>query len=229
VAHFLTSILQAAFGLHRYPEIPMAAQLRGRKVVFLATDGVEQVEFTAPWNALKQAGADVTLLSDKTGEIQAMNHDEKGDRLPVDGLVSGASARDFDALVLPGGVASPDKLRTNADAVKLVRDFMEADKPVAAICHGPWLLVEADSVRGRTITSWPSLETDVKNAGGAWVDKQVQLDQKLLTSRKPDDLPAFCAKLVDLLTDAIEERRLDKMVEQSFPASDPLPGPIALG
>ena len=207
----------------------MSAQLKGRKVVFLATDGVEQVEFTAPWNALKQAGADVTLLSDKTGEIQAMNHDEKGDRLPVDGLVSGASARDFDALVLPGGVASPDRLRTNADAVKFVRDFMEADKPVAAICHGPWMLVEADSVRGRTITSWPSLETDVENAGGAWVDKEVQLDQKLLTSRKPDDLPAFCATLVDMLTDAIEERRLDKMVEQSFPASDPLPGPIALG
>jgi protease I len=106
---------------------------------------------------------------------------------------------------------------------------MELDKPVAAICHGPWLLVEADALRGRTITSWPSLETDVRNAGGAWVDKQVQVDQKLLTSRKPDDLPAFCARLVELLADAIDERRLDKMVEQSFPASDPLPGPIALG
>lgn len=207
----------------------MSSQLKGRKVAFLATDGVEQVELTAPWNALKQAGADLTLLSDKSGEIQGMNHDEKGDRFPVDGEVSKASARDFDALVLPGGVANPDKLRTNKDAVKFVRDFMEADKPVAAICHAPWLLVEADAVRGRTITSWPSLETDVKNAGGAWVDKQVQLDQKLLTSRKPDDLPAFCAKLVELLTTAIEERRLDKMIEQSFPASDPLPGPIALG
>jgi len=207
----------------------MSSQLKGRKVAFLATDGVEQVELTAPWNALKQAGADLTLLSDKSGEIQGMNHDEKGDRFPVDGEVSNASARDFDALVLPGGVANPDKLRTNKDAVKFVRDFMEADKPVAAICHAPWLLVEADAVRGRTITSWPSLETDVKNAGGAWVDKQVQLDQKLLTSRKPDDLPAFCAKLVELLTTAIEERRLDKMIEQTFPASDPLPGPIALG
>ncbi|HVS61526.1 MAG TPA: type 1 glutamine amidotransferase domain-containing protein [Gemmatimonadaceae bacterium] len=207
----------------------MSSQLKGRKVAFLATDGVEQVELTAPWNALKQAGADLTLLSDKSGEIQGMNHDEKGDRFLVDGEVSKASARDFDALVLPGGVANPDKLRTNKDAVKLVRDFMEADKPVAAICHAPWLLVEADAVRGRTITSWPSLETDVKNAGGAWVDKQVQLDQKLLTSRKPDDLPAFCAKLVELLTTAIDERRLDKMIEQSFPASDPLPGPIALG
>jgi len=207
----------------------MAEQLKGRKVAFLATDGVEQVEFTAPWNALKQAGANVTLLSDKTGEIQGMNHDEKGERFTVDSEVATASARDFDALVIPGGVANPDKLRTNKDAVNFVREFMEADKPVAAICHGPWLLVEADAVRGRTITSWPSLETDVRNAGGAWVDKQVQLDQKLLTSRKPDDLPAFCAKLVELLTTAIDERRLDKMVEQSFPASDPLPGPIALG
>ena len=207
----------------------MASQLTGRKVAFLATDGVEQVEFTAPWNALRQAGAEVQLLSDKTGEIQAVNHQEKGDKFQVDGPIAGASARDFDALVLPGGVAHPDKLRTNKDAVQFVREFMEADKPVAAICHGPWLLVEADAVRGRTITSWPSLQTDVKNAGGAWVDKQVQLDQKLLTSRKPDDLPAFCAQLVTLLATAIDERRLDKMVEQSFPASDPLPGPIALG
>jgi len=207
----------------------MAGQLNGRKVAFLATDGVEQVELTAPWNALKQAGADVVLVSDKDGEIQSVNHDNKGEKYPVDLDVSGASARDFDALVLPGGVANPDKLRTNKTAVGFVRGFMELDKPVAAICHGPWLLVEADAVRGRTITSWPSLETDVKNAGGAWVDKQVQLDQKLLTSRKPDDLPAFCAQLVELLTTAIDERRLDKMVEQSFPASDPLPGPIALG
>jgi len=207
----------------------MSSQLKGRTVAFLATDGVEEVELTAPWNALKQAGADVKLISDKPGEIQAMNHDEKGDKFPVDAEASNVSAHDFDALVLPGGVANPDRLRTNADAVNFVREFMEADKPVAAICHAPWLLVEADAVRGRTITSWPSLQTDVKNAGGAWVDKQVQLDQKLLTSRKPDDLPAFCAQLVELLADAIDERRLDKMVEQSFPASDPLPGPIALG
>jgi protease I len=206
----------------------MATQLSGRKVAFLATDGVEQVEFTAPWNALKQAGAEVKLLSDKEGEIQGMNHDEKGETFKVDGPVAGASARDFDALVLPGGVANPDKLRTNKDAVSFVRQFMESDKPVAAICHAPWLLVEADAVRGRTITSWPSLQTDIKNAGGAWVDKQVQVDQKLLTSRKPDDLPAFCAQLVTLLSSAIDERRLDKMVEQSFPASDPLPGPVAI-
>jgi deglycase len=207
----------------------MPAQLTGRKVAFLATDGVEQVELTAPWNALKAAGADLVLLSDKTGEIQGMNHDEKAQRFPVDREVSTAHAQEFDALVLPGGVANPDKLRTNKDAVRFVREFMEADKPVAAVCHGPWLLVEADAVRGRTLTSWPSLETDIENAGGAWVDKQVQLDQKLLTSRKPDDLPAFCAQLVGLLSSAIDERRLDKMVEQSFPASDPLPGPIAIG
>ncbi|MFL5502260.1 MAG: type 1 glutamine amidotransferase domain-containing protein [Gemmatimonadaceae bacterium] len=206
----------------------MASQLKGRKVAFLATDGVEQVELAAPWNALKQAGAEVILVSDHSGEIQSMNHDEKGEKFQVDREVASVSSRDFDALVLPGGVANPDKLRTNKNAVDFVRQFMELDKPVAAICHGPWLLVEADAVRGRTITSWPSLETDVKNAGGAWVDKQVQLDQKLLTSRKPDDLPAFCAKLVELLTTAIDERRLDKMVEQSFPASDPLPGPISL-
>jgi intracellular protease, PfpI family len=206
----------------------MSSQLNGRKVAFLATDGVEQVEFTAPWNALKEAGAEVKLLSDKTGVIQGMNHDEKGDTFPVDYEVSTVSVRDFDALVLPGGVTNPDKLRTNAAAVNFVREFMEADKPVAAICHGPWLLVEADALRGRTITSWPSLKTDIKNAGGAWVDKQVQLDQKLLTSRKPDDLPAFCAQLVSMLQSAIEERRLDKMVEQSFPASDPLPGPISI-
>lgn len=207
----------------------MPDQLKGRKVAFLATDGVEEVELTAPWNALKQAGAEVKLLSDKPGRVQAMKHDEKGASFPVDATVAGASAKDFDALVLPGGVANPDKLRTNRDAVRFVREFMEADKPVAAICHAPWLLVEADAVRGRTITSWPSLETDVRNAGGAWVDKQVQLDEKLLTSRKPEDLPAFCAQLVSLLATAIDERRLDKMVEQSFPASDPLPGPISIG
>ena len=206
----------------------MPDQLKGRKVAFLATDGVEEVELTAPWNALSQAGAEVRLVSDKSGQIQAMNHHDKGKTFPVDVEVAGASARDFDALVLPGGVANPDTLRQNKDAVRLVREFMEADKPVAAICHAPWLLVEADAVRGRTLTSWPSLETDIKNAGGAWVDKQVQLDQKLLTSRKPDDLPALCALLVTLLASAIDERRLDKMVEQSFPASDPLPGPIAI-
>lgn len=207
----------------------MPDQLKGRTVAFLATDGVEEVEFTAPWNALTQAGAEVKLLSDKTGQIQSTNRDQPGRTFPVDFQVAGASARDFDALVLPGGQANQDKLRGNGDAVGFVREFMEADKPVAAIRHGPQLLVEADAVRGRTLTSCPSLRTEITNAGGAWVDKQVQVDQKLLTSRKPDDLPAFCAELVSLLSTAIDERRLDKMVEQSFPASDPLPGPISIG
>jgi len=207
----------------------MPDQLKGRTVAFLATDGVEEVELTAPWNALTQAGAEVKLLSDKTGQIRSTNHDQPGSSFAVDFQVAGASARDFDALVLPGGEANPNKLRMNGDAVGFVRDFMEADKPVAAICHGPLLLVEADAVRGRTLTSWPTLADDITNAGGAWVDKQVQLDQKLLTSRKPEDLPAFCAQLVTLLSTAIDERRLDKMVEQSFPASDPLPGPISIG
>lgn len=206
----------------------MAESLKGRKVAFLATDGVEQIELTEPWNALRAAEADLCLVADKEGEIQAVNHGEKGDRFAVNKLVDRVSASDFDALVLPGGVRSPDKLRTNPAAVEFVRGFMEADKPVAAICHGPWLLVEAGAVKGRTLTSWPSLKTDIVNAGGEWVDKQVEVDQKLVTSRKPDDLPAFCQKLVSLLATAIDERRLDRMGEQSFPASDPLPGPISI-
>lgn len=206
----------------------MAESLKGRKVAFLATDGVEQIELTEPWNALRAAEADLCLVADKEGEIQGVNHGEKGDKFPVNKLVDQVTASDFDALVLPGGVRSPDKLRTNPKAVEFVRGFMEADKPVAAICHGPWLLVEAGAVKGRTLTSWPSLKTDIVNAGGEWVDKQVEVDQKLVTSRKPDDLPAFCQKLVSLLTIAIDERRLDRMGEQSFPASDPLPGPISI-
>lgn len=206
----------------------MPESLKGRKVAFLATDGVEQIELTEPWNALRAAEADLFLVADRDGEIQGVNHGEKGDKFPVNKLVDQVTESDFDALVLPGGVRSPDKLRTNPKAVAFVRGFMEADKPVAAICHGAWLLVEAGAVKGRTLTSWPSLKTDIINAGGEWVDKQVEVDQKLLTSRKPDDLPAFCQKLVSLLASAIDERRLDRMGEQSFPASDPLPGPITI-
>jgi protease I len=203
----------------------MPSGVVGRRIAFLATDGVEQVELTAPWKTLEEAGAELHLVSIKEGEIQGVNHDEKGDRFPVDRVITQARAGEYDGLVLPGGVANPDRLRTNRDAVAFVRAFMDADKPVAAICHGPWLLVEADVVRGRTLTSWPSLRTDIRNAGGEWVDRQVQTDQKLVTSRKPEDLPAFCAKLRTLFSAAIDERRLDFMVEQSFPASDPLPGP----
>jgi protease I len=207
----------------------MAANLTGRRIAFLAADGVEQVELTAPWQALKEANADLLLVSTKPGQIQGYIHDVKADTFTVDMLASEVSGRDFDALVIPGGIRNTEALRANQDAVNLVRQFMELDKPVAAICHAPRLLVEADAVGGRTLTSHPDDKDEVRNAGGSWVDKAVQIDQKLLTARKPEDLPAFCANLVTLLSDAIDERRLDKMVEQSFPASDPLPGPFSLG
>jgi protease I len=206
----------------------MVGNLTGRKVAVLATDGVEQVELTAPWKALKEGRADVSLVSIKNGTIQGFIHEEKADTFKVDSLASAVSARDFDALVIPGGVRNTEALRANGDAVKLVRSFMEADKPVAAICHAPRLLVEADAVQGRTLTSDEEIAQEVRDAGGTWVDRGVQVDQKLLTGRRPEDLPAFCANLVALLSSAIEERRLDKMVEQSFPASDPLPGPISI-
>jgi protease I len=206
----------------------MPGELEGRKVAFLATDGVEEVELTEPWRVLREAGADLQLVSDKTGELQAVTKGEKSGRHEIHKLVDDVSAHDFDALVIPGGVKNPDKLRMNEKAVALVRDFMAADKPVASICHGPWLLVEADAIEGRTLTSYPSLKTDIENAGGSWVDKQVEVDQKLITARVPDDLPAFCSKIVSVLASHIDERRLDRMVEQSFPASDPLPGPISI-
>ena len=206
----------------------MAGDLTGRKIAMLATDGVEQVELTAPWQALKEARADVSLVSIKPGTIQGFIHEEKADTVEVDRLASDVTARDFDALVLPGGVRNTEALRATAAAVELVRGFMEEDKPVAAICHAPRLLVEAGAVEGRTLTSHPELADEIREAGGSWVDKQASVDQKLLTSRKPEDLPAFCGNLIAMLESAIDERRLDKMVEQSFPASDPLPGPIAL-
>jgi protease I len=206
----------------------MAGDLTGRKVAILATDGVEQVELTAPWQALKEARADVSLISLKPGSVQGFIHDEKADTFVVSHVVNEVSARDFDALVLPGGLKNTEALRANDAAVQLVRGFMEADKPVAAICHAPKLLVEAGAVEGRTLTSHPELAGQIRDAGGSWVDKAAEVDQKLLTSRKQEDLPAFCANLIGMLASAIDERRLDKMVEQSFPASDPLPGPISL-
>jgi protease I len=205
----------------------MAGELDGRKVAFLATDGVEEIELTEPWRVLGEAGADLVLVSDHEGEIQAVTAGEKSGKHKVDRLVDDVSVHDFDAIVLPGGVKNPDRLRMNDKAVSFVREFVAADKPVASICHGPWLLVEADAVAGRTLTSYPSLKTDIQNAGGEWVDKQVEVDQKLITSRVPDDLPAFCSKIVSVLASHIDERRLDRMVEQSFPASDPPPGPIS--
>ncbi|MCD2191260.1 type 1 glutamine amidotransferase domain-containing protein [Actinomycetospora soli] len=176
----------------------MAEELRGRRVAILATDGVEQVEYTQPRQAVEDAGAQVTLLSIHSGEIQAMNGDiDKGDTFPVDRLVSEVSPDDFDALILPGGTVNPDGLRVNADAVRFVGDFVRSGKPVGSICHGPWTLVEADVVRGRTLTSFPSIRTDIRNAGGNVVDQDVVTDNGLVTSRNPDDLPAFGAKIVE--------------------------------
>ena len=169
----------------------MEQGLKGRRVAILATDGVEQVELEEPRKALDKAGAVTHLIAPEEGSIQAMNHDEKGARLPVDRVLADAHASEYDALVLPGGVANPDKLRQDLRAVQFVREFMLADKPVAAICHAAWMLVEANAVAGRTLTSWPSLQTDVRNAGGDWVDESVRVDDKLITSRKPDDIPAF--------------------------------------
>ncbi len=199
----------------------MAQRLDGRKIAFLATNGVEQSELAEPMRAVRDAGGEVHIVSISTGEIQAVRHDEKGDRFPVDREVSLVHATDYDGLVLPGGVANPDRLRTDADAVRFVREFFASGKPVAAICHGPWLLVEADVLEGRTITSWPSLQTDVRNAGGEWVDKTVQVDQQLVTSRKPDDLPQFNAKLIDVFASSISNRLVDEAGQESFPASDP--------
>lgn len=170
----------------------------GRKVAVLATDGVEQVELTEPVKALKQAKADVVVIAPRPGQIQGMNHHEKGDRLTVDHDLASVSPEQFDALVLPGGVANPDELRTIPKAVAFVRHFVEAGKPIAAICHGPWTLIDADGVKGHMMTSWPSLKTDLRNAGAKWEDKSVIVDDRLVTSRKPDDLPDFCREMLRL-------------------------------
>jgi protease I len=175
----------------------MANELQGRKVAFLATDMFEEVELTEPWKALEKAGAELELISLEEGEIHGFNHYDKAGSFKVDKTVHEVSADDYDALVLPGGVGNPDTLRTDETAVGFVREFVESGKPVGAICHGPWTLVEADVVRGRTLTSWPSLKTDIRNAGGTWVDEEVHVDDGLVTSRKPDDLPAFCSKVIE--------------------------------
>jgi protease I len=189
----------------------VAGELQGKKIAFLATDGVEQVEYTEPRKAVEQAGATAHLVSLKPGQIQGFNHLDKGDTFPVDKAVSEASAGDYDGLVLPGGVANPDVLRTDKDAVQFVRSFFEAGKPVASICHGAWTLVEADVVKGRTLTSWPSIRTDIENAGGAWVDEEVHTDRGLVTSRKPDDLPAFNAKIVEEFAEGVHEEQAEAL------------------
>jgi protease I len=175
----------------------MTQRLQDKKVAFVATDGVEQIELTEPWKAVENEGGTPELISIESGEIQGFNHLDKGDMFAVDRTADDAKADEYDGLVLPGGVANPDRLRTDENVVRFVRAFFEAGKPVAVICHGPWTIVEADVVRGRTLTSWPSLKTDIRNAGGTWVDEEVHVDNGLVTSRKPDDLPAFCDKLVE--------------------------------
>ncbi len=181
------------------------AKLQDKKVAFLATDGVEQVELTEPWKAVEKEGGSPELISLESGQIQGFDHLDKDKTFDVDRAVADANHEDYDGLVLPGGVANPDFLRGNEDAVRFVRSFFEAGKPVAVICHGPWTLVEADVVRGRTLTSWPTLKTDIRNAGGNWVDEEVVVDQGLVSSRKPDDLPAFCAKAVEEICEGRHE------------------------
>jgi len=176
-----------------------AGQLDGKRIAFLFTDGVEQVELTEPLSAVREAGGEPRLVSLKPGRVQMFDGLTPADTIEVDIAAKDADSGEFDGLVLPGGVANPDYLRTDKEAVRFVRDFFDQDKPVAAICHGPWTLVEADAVRGRTLTSWPSLQTDIRNAGGDWVDEEVHVDGKLISSRKPDDLPAFCAQLTEVM------------------------------
>ena len=175
----------------------MANQLDGKRVAVLVANGFEQVEMTEPREALDQAGAKTTLISIEGGTVQGMNHDQRADQFPVEKTIDSVSANDYDALLLPGGVANPDTLRMNQKAVAFVKAFADAGKPIAAICHGPWTLVEAGVVKGRTLTSWPSLKTDIRNAGGTWVDEEVHNDHGLITSRKPGDIPAFNRKLIE--------------------------------
>lgn len=182
--------------------------LSGKKVALLVTDGFEEVELTSPREALQKAGAETVLVSLKPGEVQGMDHDEKSKKYPVDKPLSAVKADEFDALVLPGGVANPDKLRMEAAAVKFVQGFVDAGKPIAAICHGPWTLIETGVVKGRKMTSYPSLKTDLKNAGADWVDEEVVTDRGLVTSRKPDDLPAFNRKMIEEIAEGAHGKGL---------------------
>src|ERR1700736_2061227 len=175
----------------------MAKQLEGKKVAILVADGFEQVEMTKPRAALDAEGAETKIVSIKSGQIQGMHHADKGDKFNVDIALDDVHPEDFDALMIPGGLMNPDTLRSTPPAVEFARHFFEEGKPVAAICHAPWVLIDAGVVRGRTLTSWPAIKTDVKNAGGNWVDKEVVVDNGLVTSRKPDDIPAFNKKMIE--------------------------------
>ena len=176
----------------------MSEALEGKRIAFLvANEGIEQAELTEPWRAVKDAGGTPELVAPKSGEVQAFRHLDRAGRFPVDRTTGDARAENYDGLVLPGGVANADEIRTDRDAVRFVGEAIEANLPVAVICHGPWILTEVDALHGRTLTSWPSLQTDLRNAGAHWVDEEVHVDRNLVSSRKPDDLPAFCRKLVD--------------------------------
>ena len=188
----------------------MADKLQGKRVAFLATDMVEQVELTEPWKAVQDEGATPELVSLEDGEIQGFNHYDKADTFKVDRTVEEASADDYDALVIPGGVGNPDSMRLDENAVEFTRQFFEQGKPVGVICHGPWMLVEAGVLRDRTVTSWPSLGTDIRNAGGNWVDREVVVEDGLVTSRKPDDLPAFNAKIVEEFAEGRHAKQAEK-------------------
>lgn len=184
----------------------MAGELSGKKIAFLvANEGVEQVELTEPRKAVSEAGAEAELLAPEGGQVQAFNHLDKGEAFEADRGVGEADAAEFDGLVLPGGVANPDQLRTREEAQRFVRAFFEAGKPVGVICHGPWTLIDAGVASGRTLTSWPSLQTDLRNAGAEWVDEEVHVDNGLVSSRKPDDLQAFCSKIVEEFAEGVHE------------------------
>jgi protease I len=188
----------------------MADTLKGKKVAIVAADMVEQVELLEPRKALDEAGATTELISIKPGEIQGFDHFDPADKIKVDKLVEEADASDYDALMIPGGVGNPDQLRGDENMVAFVREFFEQGKPVAAICHGPWVLVEAGVVKGRKLTSWPTLQTDIRNAGGNWVDEQVVTDQGLVTSRKPDDIPAFSKKMIEEFAEGVHTGQREK-------------------
>jgi protease I len=191
----------------------MSKRIEGKEIAFLvANEGVEQVELTRPWDAVREAGGQPVLIAPETGEVQAFEHLDKADTFEATVAASDANADDYDALVLPGGVANPDQLRTVPEAVAFARAFFEAGKPVAAVCHAPWTLVEAGVVSGRRLTSWPSLKTDIRNAGGEWVDEQVVVDSGLVTSRKPDDLDAFCAKAIEEIAEGVHAEQREATV-----------------
>jgi deglycase len=196
----------------------VADKLQGKRVAFLATDMVEQVELTEPWQAVKDEGATVELVSLEEGEIQSFNHYDKADKFKVDRTVEEAQADDYDALVIPGGVGNPDTMRMDENAVQFVRDFFEQGKPVGVICHGPWMLVEAGVVRDRKVTSWPGIQTDIRNAGGNWVDAEVVVDQGLVTSRKPDDIPAFNEKIIEEFCEGRHEQQAAKTHADATPS-----------